>query len=177
MNTLRAIANWKTNTVIFVVYLILSTIAFPYHANNIRKQTGEITRTLDMRFSYAVEEVEALFLKLKPEGRAEYHFVERVTDIAYPIVYGILMILLITNLTTFLKLKIWWVLFPVLTMIFDFAENATILRLLDQYPTLHTSTVRLASSFSSMKWCFVVFSVSTIIGLSILRFKRKKQTD
>lgn len=174
---LTMLASWKTIGGIFAIWLLLTVVAFPYHANELYKITGSFVQTLDVSFYYDKEYVMKLFNDLKPEGRAEYYFVEAVTDVAYPIIYGILMILLITKLSQQLSFKKWWLLLilPVMTVLFDFLENATILSMLSSYPEISEATVSRSSLFSSVKWCFAFLSVGTIfyLGFRFLIHKRK----
>lgn len=178
LNSLRSYANKITLSIAFVIFFLFTGIAFPYHANNLFEVTGKMVRTLDVRWSYNQQDVLTLFSDMQEAGRLEYQIVEGITDMIYPLVYGILIILLILSLTKILSVKRWWLLLflPILTMLFDYSENTMILRMLDSYPDISPEMVSRSSTLSSIKWTFAFLSVSTVMILGVLNFlDRNKQ--
>lgn len=176
-NSIRPYSNKITLTIAFIIYFLFSGVAFPYHAKQLHEITGKIVRILDVRWSYNQQDVMTLFGEMKEEGRAEYRFVASITDMIYPIVYGVLLILLIIFLTKNLTLEKWWLLLllPILTMVFDFLENTTILSMLDSYPNISADTVNRSSVLSKIKWSFALMSVSTVLILGVINFMHRNR--
>ncbi len=174
MNTLKSFANKNSLIGVFILFLLISGVFFPLHRYNMYQAAGKSTKIIDVQLFYTHQDVITLFNDLTPKGRAEYYVQESVTDMAYPIIYGLLFILLITYLSKHLDYNNWWLLLipPLLSMIFDFSENYTILKMLGSFPNISEATVFRCSIYSLLKWSFVV--VSTLIVVSLYVINKKK---
>ena len=117
-----------------------------------------------------------LFSKMDYEDRQAYQFSTGVIDMIYPLVYGLLLILLMTKLINQLFKKnsylIFLIILPLIIMICDYTENFNTLRMLTDYPDIKESSVFLGSKFSGIKWYLVSFTLSFLIaGTIFLSFK------
>ena len=127
----------------------------------------ECVKPLDLYMSGFTEvQVDANFACLGSAGLAIYREVETHDDLFYPMSYAIffsLGIFLWAGYTTQnKKLTVLLVCLPVLTMAFDYAENASIVTLIDQYPDmiLDGNSVQTASFFNQIKWVLAIVSMA-----------------
>ncbi len=116
---------------------------------------------------YDYEYVKTLLENLGEEGRQLYLTRQLPLDIFYPICFG--MSGWIALVLLFRKLKIsdlWYYLaaLPILAMIFDYAENAGIYRLLMSFPNLPDTTVEWVNTFTLIKSYSTAAFWLTLIG-------------
>ncbi len=164
---LLKIAQWKFIIPLFLLSALFNFYLFPKHEV---QYNNESLKSLDIRTSYTKEDVMELFNKLDDEGRKTYEYSISVIDMIYPLVYGMLLILLLSKLIKNLFREesnyIYLSLLPILIMIFDYAENTNTLMMLSKYPEISNTSVALGSLFSGLKW----YSVSAILMLLISGF-------
>ena len=82
MNFLRKISNWKTLSMLFVIYVAFAAFVMPG-----MMEGGDVKITpLDLLFSYSPERAYAL-LSSYGDLREHYAFMSLTADTAYPIIY------------------------------------------------------------------------------------------
>jgi len=169
------IASWVIIAVLAILYFEFTTLWFPTQYEKIEKLAGSEIVFLDTELSYSHTLVVDNFKKMGIEGREINMYISGVLDMLFPIVYGLLFFLLLTKLTTSFttpKAKLLWGL-PLLGVLFDYAENFSVLGLLKQFPDITEQQVSLSSAFTSGKWVFVLLTVVSILGLAIFQLIRK----
>jgi hypothetical protein len=124
---------------------------------------------LDLKFGYDKEEAFRVLDEIGADTLHRYRFGLLVTDMAYPVVYGSFLCLVLVRLWN----KNWVLAFPVLVMLLDIGENLSILALVDTFPEISEPNVQRASRFSSGKWVmvFVTFSM-LLVGFLKKRFRK-----
>ena len=175
-----SISTGRVVLVLFVMYLLFNAVILPYCSERI--DPGGTVKVLDLAFGYHTQEAKQVLEAFGEEGRKTYFFVDSVIDIAYPIIYTLFNILLFGFfLRQFFPkgTKYQWInLVPLITMLFDFGENIHILRLIRQYPDLHSSTVLMASVLGMIKWILgisiMLFSVLLFIAWMIKKYIQRK---
>ncbi len=157
-----------------IILLLLSITAlfnlliFP-HFVNIISPTGS-PLILDARFGFSAEEAYQTLLAFGENGRSAYLFMIAVIDTLYPVIYGLLLIL---TTSLFLNKGLSeYSIFRVLNLmaidavLFDYAENFSIIYLLVKFPDRTDGIARMASVFGIIKW-MVVFSCLLLIAFGI----------
>ncbi|GAB5553567.1 MAG: hypothetical protein Sapg2KO_31580 [Saprospiraceae bacterium] len=170
---------------ITVVYLIFAAFLLPFYAQKMNKAAKQENsavkkadlKPLDLRFQYSKTDVDDFFKAIGPKGEEYYKFIESKIDMAYPIVYALFFMSLITFLFRKNKwdsgLVQWLSLLPLLAAIPDYFENFNILKMLE-----HGASDALAakgSLFTQIKWVGVLLCLLTILVLAfrllIIRIK------
>ncbi|HKK73762.1 MAG TPA: hypothetical protein VJ953_01710 [Saprospiraceae bacterium] len=173
MNTLKKLASWKVILPLFLLYLLLALVLFPRYQNQINAAAGQEIIPLDLRITYTPADVQETYSLIGAEGRAIKQAMYRGLDMVYPLVYGLLFTLLILNLLNGIGDKNWGflLLLPLISMVFDYLENFSMLNFLAQYPDINEPRIHIASYFTSLKWllrlaCALIVAVLGVIRLS-----------
>ncbi|PHS28282.1 MAG: hypothetical protein COA84_01935 [Robiginitomaculum sp.] len=155
---LQRLSSWPLFLVLLVLYLVVFRLLMQGMGDSADNPP------LDLMFSYTPDQVYTNLSALGEEGRKTRVLVSSTLDTAYPLIYSSLFAVLITLTTHFLGLthKGWIMLahLPFAALIFDLAENTSIIVMALQYPDTMTGLARMASVFTSLKW----ISVSLVIG-------------
>ena len=104
------------------------------------------------------------------EGRLNYKRYQ-FRDFIYPMVYAALLFGMMIRLIRPKSINVWLFL-PILAMIFDFMENVLLRLLVYDFPHLDSIRVFFASLTTSLKWIFIVASLSIIV-LSYIKRRKK----
>jgi len=165
------LAKWSKPIVILpflLLFCYFTFVLFPKYGNQLTEIAGEKVQLLDVYPNYTKEQVTELFTKIKAEGREIHQFVSGRIDMLYPLIYGPLLMLLIS----FLMLKLnpnnrrglfFAFAVPFLLMLIDYYENFTILQMLDSFPTLDANVVARGSKLVSFKFLFVVINMGMVV--------------
>lgn len=169
--TLSQLSNWKYIVAVFALFAVFSFYLFPKYQARLSEAAGEQVTLLDTRFSYATDEVRLLFDKLGTEGRDIYKGVVGI-DMVYPLVYGILFILILAwLLKSITRPGSQWLMLamlPVLGVLFDYLENINTLKLLNRYPDISADAVAWGEKMTLMKHSFGVLSVALAVLLAVV---------
>ncbi len=155
-------------------YLILGILIMPRLVPLIEGASG--LKILDISFGYSAKHVSELFEAIGTLGRKNYLLFTATADMAYPLVYGLFLCLFISYLFQkafkstyefrFLNLV------PLCIVLADYIENFSIIMLLNQFPNLNNSLVKIASYATLIKWGATIFSILVVfIGLFAWSFK------
>jgi len=132
-----------------------------------RSKLGAQHTLLDSRFWYKPKEVQELFDTLGEPGRKLYAVTQVTVDLVFPLAYGLLFAMAIVRLYG-TPAASWLLFLPLLTVVFDLAENVLTAYL--AWPPRHKgpAIVRLAATCTATKFTFFALSsVATVIGLVI----------
>ncbi len=168
-------SNWMTILFLGLIFLFFMFFIFPSYQSELNDIAGKKIQVLDTRFSYIKKDVLQLFKDLKIEGKEKVKFVSGVVDMIYPLIYGILLFLLMTKVTSYFsnkRLKIICLL-PLIGMLFDYVENFSILNMLNSYPVISDTQVFISSSATSLKWLFLYTSILLIFVLIMIKLLKK----
>lgn len=150
----------KLLLVLGIVIVIFNAILLPAGTD------GKIP--LDLKFGYDLPQAMKVLSDLGQDTLPKYRFGLIVTDMAYPVIYACFFSLLLFRAWS----PKFVLVIPILVMLLDIGENLSILTLVDTFPNLSESDVRLASNFSTAKWSMVIFTLLLII----VGFVRKRWT-
>ena len=155
--TLKIIIPLSGFYLIFVLYIM----RFPYFNTE-----NENLESLDIRWSYTMDDVTKLFNSLGIEGLKNYKAFLLVDSI-YILVYSFLLILGFTyllermgrlgNLTTWLR----W--FPLVLAMLDYTENINTWLMINTYPDISASAVHFGSTTTLLKWYWASICVGLLL--------------
>jgi hypothetical protein len=114
------IATWPAVALLFIGF-VLCTLGFTARSERL----GNNPPLLDVRYWYAPADVKALFDKLGQDGLSFYALTEVTLDLAFPFIYGGLLLILIYRLLEPKPARIL-LLVPLVGMISDLLENFSI---------------------------------------------------
>ena len=136
---------------------------------------------LDFEFGYTAEKAYLMLTSLGAEGR--FFYLTRVLplDFLFPLTYMLFYSCVmffslkkIANAKSFLRLA---VLFPILSMLFDWTENIFVIVMLKQYPLVAPVIYSIGCSATILKFIFTLMSIAftaiLAIAAIIVRIKRK----
>jgi hypothetical protein len=124
-------------------------------------------------FNYANELLDAL----GGEGRNLYLYTQLPLDFIYPGLFAVtysLLLVWIFRKSFNINSKVYYLGFvPFLAGFFDYLENVFIIKMINSFPDLQVSTVKIASTLSILKSSFtMIFFVLLLIGFALF-FKQK----
>jgi hypothetical protein len=158
MNTLSRFLN-KIATGPTLIVLLLAYISFPaYWLKNaeetINRLAGRPIGPIDLTFGFNPTQTLQMVADYGPEVRAFYTRTELTLDVIYPLVYTLLFAVVLTMLFRNRPYKPFAgvELLPLVTLVFDFLENATIVGLLTTYPAQSMTLAVLCEIFKLAKW-------------------------
>ena len=174
MEKLKNLASWKIILPLFLLFSVFTFYLFPKYQNAINKIAGKELQSLDARANYNKTDVMQLFDSMGKEGISIYSFVSGTIDAVYPLVYGALFFFLTIALTKRLNNKSVYLSFiSIFAVVSDYLENFHVLELMGSYPSISEEQVGIASTFTQLKWAFLLLSLGTIVILLIV-FALKK---
>ena len=124
---------------------------------------------LGYSFKYANE----LLSTLGTEGRNLYLTIQLPLDFVYPGLFSLtysLMLVWLFGKTFNGNSNVYYFLFvPFLAGIFDYAENIFIIKMINSFPDLHVTTVKVASIFTLLKSSFtMLFFILLMLAFALL---------
>jgi uncharacterized membrane protein len=168
-SNLRNLAVMIVSSFVVVMVMAMLTQAWVYDIY------GDVTMP-DMRFTYSITEITAVFNTLGQEGLnvwAQAHMLDFLFPLTYmfALVFGTNMELrrLYPNNTNAKKL----VLIPLLAGIADYVENFLVLTQIAAYPSFSGSVIMIASAITSLKWILLGTSFVIIFAFIPLIIYRR----
>ena len=167
MKRVSKFSNRYTLLILAVVYGVFASVIMP---KSIEDAQGD--GPLDLLFSYSPETAFTHVASYGEKGRADYIWFSQIVDTAYPIVYTLLFMVVISLLAT----KLWparkglqgLALVPLFAFVFDLCENQNIVSMLKSWPETNDKAAQMASLFTSLKWMSVGVSFAVVLGLLCL---------
>ena len=170
-------SNWKLILPAFIFFVGFSAFFFPRYQKKMQDAAGEPIAPLDTRFSYTYEDVRSAFERLGVDGRNVYSDLSSRIDMIYPLIYGLLFILVLAwalkKLTRPGSPALWLAFLPVIGMFFDYLENLTTIKLLNSFPELDPESVAFAERMTILKHGFLFLSVALAVLLSITAMAKR----
>lgn len=181
ISLLSKISNWKFMVPAFLLAVFL---LFQFHIgqNEMDKIAHDKLTMIDLMEKYSVDDIQELFIKLKPEGRAIHQKLTNKTDMIFPLAYGLLFILVIAffikNIFGRKSKLLYLSLIPLLLMVVDYMENFNTLTMLRQFPSLTEELVNKGSKLTILKHVLTNISyILMIVGLIIYLFYKLKNRN
>lgn len=155
------------------LYFLMLFVTIPH----LHKITNGI-KILDMMpagydFQYVIQLMEAL----GETGRHYYLFTQIPIDLVFPFFFAISnCIIMAWFLKKIGKLDTFWYLvcyLPLFAGFFDYAENISMISLLNNYPEIEGNSVLVSNAFSVLKSSFTTVALSTLLViLTVYLFRR-----
>ena len=177
---LAKLQQWATgrNVIIFVVLdLIFMMGVMPFMQSLMSKAAGKPVVPIDLSIpTWTPEQGYALIESYGDAGRSLYRIIDLTADLVYPIVYGFAFALLLTFLVRKIAPNHKWLpylaLLPFFAVLFDYAENASVIALLNAYPQQLTGVAKLGGIFTFCKWILAFGAIGgSVIGLIVWGIK------
>ena len=154
-------ARLKSIFVLIMVILPFNLLCFPWIGSQLEQISGY--GLLDPLYWYSPTQVADHLKAYQSAGRTLYLICDWTLDLAYPVVYSLLFGMLLTMIllsafpagSPLQRMQ----LLPFAMAFFDYLENISISSLLILYPSQPEWLAVTASLFTSLKWCFALFSI------------------
>ncbi len=162
--------NLKVMMVAVVIFLLFSATIFPLAMYAQEKAAGT-TAMPDTLLFVSADEYFDLAESYGEAGRSAYIWLRFTFDLAWPAVYGFV---LIAGLSCFAGAsKHGWVkrlnLLPILGVLFDLAENILAVVYIARFPAETAWAVALLPYITAAKWAVLGLSLLAVLGLSVAR--------
>jgi len=172
--------------IIFLTILLVINFCifyFPGLPGSIPRVIGKSTGVTipDMRLRYTVDELHAFLTGIGSEGRQAFQWMHLSTDLAFPLIYGLLLYSIIYRLS----FQLGWPgkrlsLLGFLPTVFDLVENFSLLYITSQYPNIPQVFGSMINYLTIGKFLFLMISLCIILFLRIkiiLRKNKNNKTD
>ena len=165
---------------------VLVAVALSVYVNvEFLSQVWNATGPLDLQFFYTPEKAYSWVEAYGVEGRIQYRNILLTADIAWPMLYTLLLSCPITwlfkrSVAEGSKAQLLNVV-PFGALLVDYLENACIVTMLSIFPSEPTVLAWMATACTTVKWLFVgasvlVLLVGVVVMIKTAIVKRKKAT-
>lgn len=171
-NFILRISIWPVWLFFLVADLVFMFYVMPKAAADMKQSCGERVKVPDIEIGYTGEQLRNMLGYMNENCKALYYHIATITDSFYPLAYGFFFFFSIailyykTNIPA-PKIKFYW--FAIVTILFDYAENFTIAKLLKSGSHLSDTWLNVASVFSILKWAFAIACIVLIV-LGVIRW-------
>ncbi len=161
MNALEKRATGRNILLLLAVFLLFNFVLIP--------AVYPKFQTLDTLPSYTPQEAYRLISSYGEQGRQQYLLTELTVDLIYPLCTAALFALLILySFQRGMPAQAWtrWLcLIPLLELLFDYLENASVIVMLARYPVEMPAIAAAANVFTVLKFALTVPELVFVIGL------------
>lgn len=177
---LAKLQQWATgrNVIIFVLLDVIFMMGvMPYMQSLMSKAAGQAVVPIDLSIpTWTPDQGYALLDSYGEAGRALYRTIDLTADVIYPLIYGFAFALLLTFLARKIAPSNKWLPYlaflPLLAVVFDYAENATIIAMLNAYPEKLVGVAKLGGVFTMFKWVLAFAAIGgSVLGLIVWGIK------
>ena len=170
---MNSLSQKKCLVMLILLFLINSAFFFvPISPLSTMKITGNAPgiQIPDMIPFYSTEYIYTFLEGIGDQGRQLYQLVHLTSDLAFPLIYGLLFFGLISRFSIILDTssKMYTPFLPWIAAIFDLAENFTLNYITSQFPEQLKRLTKLAKFFTLMK---AIFLFTTIAYTAFLGFR------
>ncbi|EPJ53481.1 MAG: hypothetical protein OFPI_10520 [Osedax symbiont Rs2] len=175
-NLIRFMQMYSTGKLVLVLFLLTMTVysTMLFYSIPAVTEFSQEFPIFDLSPSgYSFNYANELLHALGEEGRNLYLTTQLPLDFIYPGLFSItytLMLFWLFGKTCNRNSKIYYFSFvPFLAGIFDYAENIFIIKMLNSFPELQVTTVKIASFFTLLKSSFTMFFfILLVVGFLLL---------
>jgi len=122
---------------------------------------GEGLVIMDLKLFYDVVYVQDYFLAIGAENFDKFINFHLYYDSIYPLIYGFLLLVLITNLSK--GRSLYALIFPVIAVTFDFFENYYLIQMARDISNISFEKTIIASVMSNLKWVSIIGSIAMVL--------------
>ncbi|WP_111979983.1 hypothetical protein [Algibacillus agarilyticus] len=167
----------KIISALFVFTMVVYIAMLSYSIPAVTKFAPEIPLFDLSPSGYAYNYANELLHTLGADGRNLYLSIQLPLDFIYPGLFSVtysLMLVWLCKKLLIKNTKIYYLaLVPFLAGIFDYVENIYIIKMINSFPDLQVSTVKIASLFTVLKSSFtLIFFILLIVGFVMLLKKK-----
>lgn len=178
----KSFGRWPKVLLPVALYVGLGSLIFNFGWYPQLLLLGDGQEILDNRFGYDSAEVVTLFTAYGPEGRALYRTFLLAADFIYPLLFALMLGALLVWLMRVDGIQgARWRnahLSPLALVVLDYIENAGVLLMLRQFPTVSDTVVTIVSTLTIVKMLGVTLLFVAIMLLTgralALRLKRRQ---
>jgi hypothetical protein len=165
---------WATGRNVIILVLLdvfFMVVVMPYAQLLMALATNAHPQPIDLMIpTWSPDQGYTLIQSYGESGRAIYRTIELTADLVYPLVYGFAFALLLAFLVKKIAPSSSWMPYlaflPLLGMLFDYAENISILTLLSYYPQRVDWVAKIGGVATLFKWLFAFSGmIATLLGL------------
>lgn len=169
---LTALSNWAYRTarvpillVLLLLYALFPAYILPNAEQRINQLAGQQVGIIDLLPYYQSDVIWQMLDKYGQAARQQYAYIEVTTDIAYPIVYTALFVVILSLLYRNRPYRPFATanLLPLGIFGFDIAENICIVTLLNDYPAVSYTWAVATGIFTSGKWLFFALAILAVL--------------
>lgn len=173
---IRSIQKHSTGKVVSVLFLLTMVVYFSmlfYSIPAVSMFAPELPIFDLSPAGYSFAHADELLNTLGIEGRATYLSTQLPIDFIYPglfsITYSLLLVWLFGKTFSIHSKIYYFALVPFLAGMFDYAENIFIIKMINSFPELQASTVKIASTLTILKSSFTTFFfILLVVGFALL---------
>ena len=171
-------ATGRVILVLLGLFLLFTLVIFPLLTSQLTQLSNGVS-LIDNEFSYTPETAYQMLTSYGPQGRPLYMAITLTADLAYPLVYGLLLSLAMVYFfrNTFSEDSIVQgaVYIPLAALIADYLENICLVILLAAFPNWMEGLAQAANVFTGLKWGLLLTSILlAIAGLIAWLFKGRQ---
>ncbi|AEI49830.1 hypothetical protein Runsl_3466 [Runella slithyformis DSM 19594] len=162
------ISNRKILVGLIALYLVFPGYFLKNAETQINTLSGKVLAPIDLTMGFTPDRTLQMVEQYGPAARDYYATVEMTIDVIYPLVYTCLFAVILSLLyyrksyRPFALVNV----FPLVTLLFDYLENITIVTLLKSYPDMSMTVATFCEIFKMLKWfTFAVTALLVIYGL------------
>ena len=155
----------------WILFLVAAALVFYFSKYEFGPRKYPV-KTLDGRCLYKPSSVAGILSQLG-DSRTQYFEQETTIDLIFPMVYGLMFVTAIVSLIPGAGAPRWLVVLPVLTVLADYCENATVIAMLKRYPGDLGILPWFASAASGTKGVSLLGSTLAVLVLVVLWFVRR----
>jgi hypothetical protein len=173
ISTLQRWANWKAIAILAALFLIFDFFILPAA----KAYPGEENLpVLDLKFWYMPQQAYQAIAEYGPEARRSAAWMHLTIDVAYPLVYGLLLSLSLAMVFRgAAPQQSQLLLFPWRAVIADYLENAGLVAMFLLYPSQFPFLAWITAVFTALKWLQIGFSfLALLVGSLLLLLGRAK---
>ena len=174
-NLLIRLANGRTLLILFLLFILTTSVIFPLMSSLIEDPAGELEK-IDTKLYYGPAELYEIMEHYGDQGRQVYALSHLTADVLFPLVYAFFFGLLIAYIFQRAFSRDSWNqrlnLVPFLLLIFDLIENVSVVILLLAYPTELEGLARVTGMVTSVKWMLAGITVALpLVGAAVWLFR------
>ena len=174
-NLLIRLANGRTLLILFLLFILTTSVIFPLMSSLIEDPAGELEK-IDTKLYYGPAELYEIMDAYGDQGRRVYAHSHLTADVLFPLVYASFFGLLIAYIFQRAFPQDSWVqqlnLVPFVLLIFDLIENVSVVILLLAYPTQMGGLARVTGTVTSVKWMLAGITVALPLVGAVVWFFR-----
>jgi len=171
---MKLLDRWQMRASVTIVFMLFILLVLPFVAQMTESATG-VSESPDTAFFYDSEELFDMAEAYGQSGRTFYIILRWTFDVAWPVVYGLFLYVMLRWIQRVLGLKLL-TLFPLIGVTFDFVENVCASLVFGFYPHRLEGLAFVAPYATMVKWIgiglsfvLIILGIVGIVGMMIKR--------